>query len=185
MSNRTIQVNDRLYEYLLDNSLREADILRQLREETARLGDIKRMQIAPEQGQFMALIAELMGAGEERPRFGQCRQLEHGRSIAVAQFVEGESCRWWRGSFGDHLHARRLPEDAQRCGKRRQLGLDQADHLAFGDQCGEPLRLALGRRGEQPDRRIEAQRPFVADREGPLPGAQRRPDRPVERMRQS
>lgn len=62
MSNRTIQVDDRLYEYILKNSLREADILRQLREETARLGDIKRMQIAPEQGQFMALIAELTGA---------------------------------------------------------------------------------------------------------------------------
>jgi caffeoyl-CoA O-methyltransferase len=47
---------------LLDNSLREADILRQLREETAKLGRIKQMQISPEQGQFMALLAELTGA---------------------------------------------------------------------------------------------------------------------------
>lgn len=62
MSNRTIQVDDRLYDYLLDNSLREADILRQLREETAKLGRIKQMQISPEQGQFMALLAELTGA---------------------------------------------------------------------------------------------------------------------------
>lgn len=62
MSNRTIQVDDRLYQYLLDNSLREADILRQLREETAKLGRIKQMQISPEQGQFMALLAELTGA---------------------------------------------------------------------------------------------------------------------------
>ncbi|WP_373533254.1 class I SAM-dependent methyltransferase [Vampirovibrio sp.] len=62
MSNRTIQVDDRLYEYILNHSLREADILRQLRQETASLGDIKRMQISPEQGQFMALLAELTGA---------------------------------------------------------------------------------------------------------------------------
>lgn len=62
MSNRTIQVDDRLYDYLLANSLREADILRQLREETAKLGRIKQMQISPEQGQFMALLAELTGA---------------------------------------------------------------------------------------------------------------------------
>ncbi len=62
MSNRTIQVDDQLYEYLSQNSLREPDILRQLREETTRLGPIKRMQISPEQGQFMALLAELMGA---------------------------------------------------------------------------------------------------------------------------
>lgn len=62
MSNRTIQVDDRLYDYLLENSLREADILRQLRAETAKLGRVKQMQIAPEQGQFMALLAELTGA---------------------------------------------------------------------------------------------------------------------------
>lgn len=62
MSNRTIQVDDRLYQYLLENSLREPEILAQLREETARLGQVMRMQISPEQGQFMALLAEITGA---------------------------------------------------------------------------------------------------------------------------
>jgi len=61
MSNRTIQLTDSLYEYLLAVSLREPDLLRQLREETATLPSA-RMQIAPEQGQFMALLARLMGA---------------------------------------------------------------------------------------------------------------------------
>ncbi|MCE3233977.1 MAG: putative O-methyltransferase [Vampirovibrio sp.] len=62
MSNRTIQVDDRLYQYILDVSVREPEILHRLREETARLGGIARMQISPEQGQFMALLVELMGA---------------------------------------------------------------------------------------------------------------------------
>ena len=62
MSNRTIQVDDRLYDYLASVSLRENSILRQLRDETAAMGGVARMQISPEQGQFMALLVELTGA---------------------------------------------------------------------------------------------------------------------------
>lgn len=62
MSNRTIQVDDRLYDYLVSVSVREASALRQLREETVALGNIARMQISPEQGQFMAFMVELTGA---------------------------------------------------------------------------------------------------------------------------
>jgi len=61
MSNRTLNLDDRLYAYLQDHSLREDDIARRLRETTAGL-DMARMQIGPEQGQFMALLVELMGA---------------------------------------------------------------------------------------------------------------------------
>lgn len=61
MSNRSIELTDSLYAYLLENSLREADVLRRLREETARMPG-SGMQIAPEQGQFMALLVQLMGA---------------------------------------------------------------------------------------------------------------------------
>jgi len=60
VSNKTIQVTDQLYEYLLSVSLREPDILRRLREETATI-PMSQMQIAPEQGQFMALLVQLMG----------------------------------------------------------------------------------------------------------------------------
>jgi predicted O-methyltransferase YrrM len=42
-------------------SLREPDVLRRLREETARL-PMARMQISPEQGQFMSLLIQLMNA---------------------------------------------------------------------------------------------------------------------------
>jgi len=61
MTNRTLTLDDRLYGYLLAQSLRETDLMRELREQTARL-EMSRMQIAPEQGQFMALLVELTGA---------------------------------------------------------------------------------------------------------------------------
>lgn len=61
MTNKTITLTDRLHDYLLDVSLREADVLKKLREETAQLANAN-MQIAPEQGQFMALLARLIGA---------------------------------------------------------------------------------------------------------------------------
>jgi len=61
MSNKTFTLSDDLYAYFFENSVREPDILRRLREETA--GDsMARMQIAPEQGQFMQLLVRLMGA---------------------------------------------------------------------------------------------------------------------------
>lgn len=61
MSNRTLDMDDRLYGYLLSNSLREPEILAELRQETAS-HPMSQMQIAPEQGQFMALLVQLMGA---------------------------------------------------------------------------------------------------------------------------
>lgn len=61
MSNKTFTLSDALYAYLFDQSVREPDVLRRLREETAR-DAMARMQIAPEQGQLMQLLVRLMGA---------------------------------------------------------------------------------------------------------------------------
>ncbi len=61
MSNRTIQLDDRTYEYLLAHSLREAPVLAALRAETASHPQVN-MQIAPEQGQFMQMLVRLTGA---------------------------------------------------------------------------------------------------------------------------
>jgi len=61
MSNRLIEITDRLYEYIQNVSVREPEILKQLRDETLKVGSIARMQIAPDQGQFMALLCELLG----------------------------------------------------------------------------------------------------------------------------
>lgn len=61
MSRQTLNLTNDLYDYLLKVSLREPAILKELRELTAtRPGS--NMQIAPEQGQFMALLVQLLGA---------------------------------------------------------------------------------------------------------------------------
>ncbi len=62
MSNRSIPLTDSLYEYLLAVSLREPALLGELRAETARDPENVQLQIAPEQGQFMALLVRLIGA---------------------------------------------------------------------------------------------------------------------------
>ena len=61
MTNRSLNLDDALYQYLLDVSLRESPLLKRLREGTARL-PTARWQIAPEQGQFMALLVQISGA---------------------------------------------------------------------------------------------------------------------------
>lgn len=61
MANSTLGLENQLYDYLLSISLREPDILASLREETAKHPMVQ-MQIAPEQGQFMELLVQLMGA---------------------------------------------------------------------------------------------------------------------------
>ncbi len=61
MARRSLDLTDRLYDYLLAVSLREPPVLARLREETDAL-PLAHMQIAPEQGQFMALLVELIGA---------------------------------------------------------------------------------------------------------------------------
>lgn len=59
--NRTIQLTDRLYNYILSVSLREPEVLQRLRQETAQL-PMAMMQIAPDQGQFIALLVKLINA---------------------------------------------------------------------------------------------------------------------------
>ena len=61
MANRPTALTDRLHAYLVEVSLREPPLLRELREETAGLPEAI-MQISPEQGQFMRLLVELIGA---------------------------------------------------------------------------------------------------------------------------
>jgi len=61
LSNRTLSIDDRIYDYLCDVSINEPELLRQLREETAKI-EYSVMQISPEQGQFMSLLIKLMGA---------------------------------------------------------------------------------------------------------------------------
>lgn len=61
MANRSIQITEQLYDYMIANSVREPKILAELRAETSNL-PMAMMQISPEQGQFMALLVRLIGA---------------------------------------------------------------------------------------------------------------------------
>ena len=56
-----LTITDDLWEYMRRVTLREPDVLRKLREETARLPN-SNLQISAEQGQFMALLMHLIGA---------------------------------------------------------------------------------------------------------------------------
>lgn len=58
---KTVPVTSAVHDYILSASLREPDILRRLRAETSAHSRAY-MQIEPEQGQFLGLLVELMGA---------------------------------------------------------------------------------------------------------------------------
>ena len=58
---RNVQLTDNLYQYILDHSVREPAVLRELHEETAPM-KYAGMQIGADQGQFMGLLAKLVGA---------------------------------------------------------------------------------------------------------------------------
>lgn len=55
-------LTDDLYEYVVRLGAREDDVLAKVRRSTAALGDIAVMQISPDQGAFMTLLARLLGA---------------------------------------------------------------------------------------------------------------------------
>jgi caffeoyl-CoA O-methyltransferase len=61
MANKTIGISDELAAYVVKVGTREPDILARLREETAAIPQ-HGMQIAPEEGAFLALMVELIGA---------------------------------------------------------------------------------------------------------------------------
>ncbi len=61
MANRPTELTPALHDYLLTHGFRENQILARLREETQN-HEWAIMQITPEQGAFMAILAELIGA---------------------------------------------------------------------------------------------------------------------------
>ena len=61
MSIRNFYIDDNIYEYILNNSLRDLPILKKLRDETRKMPD-GRMQISSDQGQFMGFLVKLMNA---------------------------------------------------------------------------------------------------------------------------
>ena len=138
MSNQSIGLSPELHEYLVRHAVRETDVLRRLREETASMAEAD-MQIAPEQGAFMALLVRMTGAR---------RALEIGvftgySSIAVAQALPE----------GGLLTACDVSEDYVRLARRhwREAGVEEHIEFRAGD-AADTLRALLDEgRGETYD----------------------------------
>jgi predicted O-methyltransferase YrrM len=57
-------LTDELHDYMVEHGARQDDVLRRVQEETAAMGDISVMQIAPDQGALMTLLCRSIGASE-------------------------------------------------------------------------------------------------------------------------
>ena len=123
MSNRTLCITEQLYEYMVDVSLRESVLLQRLRAETAQ-DEQANMQIAPEQGQFMALLLHLLGAekvieiGVYTGYSSLCTALalpDHGRLIAcdVSEQWTRVARRYWEEAGVAHKIELRLAPAAE------------------------------------------------------------------------
>jgi caffeoyl-CoA O-methyltransferase len=59
---KSFHLSPEIHSYIVEHGTPPDAVLRELAEETARLGPISMMQIAPEQGAFMTLLARATGA---------------------------------------------------------------------------------------------------------------------------
>ena len=57
-------LDDELHAYLVEHGARQDQVLERVQEETAAMGSISAMQIAPDQGAFMELLTRAIGAQE-------------------------------------------------------------------------------------------------------------------------
>jgi predicted O-methyltransferase YrrM len=159
MSNRTLGLSDAVYAYLLEASLREPPLLKALREETAKMPEAN-MQISPEQGQFMALLARLMDARRciEVGVFTGYSSLalalalpESGRIIAcdVSEEWTRVARRYWREAGVAHKIDLRISPAIDTLRSLRANGGDgsfdfafvDADKTSYGDYYEELLKL--------------------------------------------
>jgi caffeoyl-CoA O-methyltransferase len=57
-------LSDDLHDYIVDHGSRQDQVLRRIQEETAAMGEISVMQIAPDQGALITMLCRLLGARE-------------------------------------------------------------------------------------------------------------------------
>jgi caffeoyl-CoA O-methyltransferase len=61
MTPKSDRLSPELQDYMVAHGLRPDDVQRALIDETAKLGEIARLQISPEQGQFLTILTKLAG----------------------------------------------------------------------------------------------------------------------------
>ena len=140
MSRTTLSITESVYDYLLSVSLREVDVLRELRDETASHPNAD-MQISPEQGQFMQMLVRLIDAKKvvEVGVFTGYSSLavalpETGRIIAcdVSEEYTWIARRYWvKAGIADKVDLRLAPT------------VETLDHLLKHDQAAETFDMAF------------------------------------------
>jgi len=161
MSNRSIGLSTALHDYLIAHSAPEPEILRQLRAETALMVE-HNMQIAPEQGQFMAMLARLMGVkhyleigtftGYSALVMAMALPLD-GKVVALdsnPDFTKTAQTYWEKSGFGDRitLHLAPAMETLDKLISDGNAGsfdmtfidADKENYQGYFDRCLELLR---------------------------------------------
>ena len=143
MSIRTLNLSPELYDYLIEVSSRETDLQKELRIETSK-DDMARMQIAPEQGQFMQLMVKLMGATSilELGTYTGYSSLamamalpSHGEMVCcdVSETWTSVAKRYWKAAGVDHLIDLRIAPALQTLNTLLLEGRARQFDLAFID----------------------------------------------------
>lgn len=132
MSARTLSLTDDLYDYILSVSLRESSVLRELRAYNAEDDATRRMQTAPEQAQFLALLVKMTGAR----RCLEIGVLTGYSSIAVAQAMPADG----------RITACDISEEWTRTARAfwKQAGVDEKIDLLLGP-AAESLHMLIER----------------------------------------
>jgi predicted O-methyltransferase YrrM len=153
---RNVTMTDKLYRYIVEHSHRDLPVLQRLREETAKL-PMAGMQIGPDQGQFMGLLAKLIGAKRciEVGVFTGYSSLsvalalpEDGRIIALDVSEEWTAIarRYWKEAGVEHKIDLRLGPAAatldtlislQEAGRYDMafIDADKGNYLAYYERC--------------------------------------------------
>ena len=142
MTRTKLSITESVYDYLLSVSLREADVLRELRYETASHPHAN-MQISPEQGQFMQMLVSLINAKKvvEVGVFTGYSSLamalalpETGRIVACDVSEEYTSIArqyWEKAGITDRVDLRLAP------------AVETLDHLLKHDKAGATFDMAF------------------------------------------
>ena len=127
---KALPMTEELLEYVLANSDPLDDVQRDLVEQTASLGDVARMQIAPEQGPLLTFLVRLIGAT---------------RAVEVGTFTGLSSLAIAKGlPSGGLLTCFDISGEWTTTAQRawRAAGLDSRIELRLGDARQELLSLA-------------------------------------------
>jgi len=153
---KSLGLSPKLHAYLVAHGMPPDAVQRELIEETAKLGPIAMMQVAPEQGAFLTLIARLIGAREavEVGTFTGYSSLAIARGLAPggrllccdvsAEWTAIAQRAWQRAGVADRIELRIAPAaETLRAlpeGPRFDLAFIDADKASYATYYEEILK---------------------------------------------